>query len=126
MNESTMHSSDSEQTQLLWALQQEIQTAVQAICGNALNDFELSLWRQEMLCGRLKRNIAMGRASMALQLSNAAIGEALTELKATSDCYEKVVLRCSKSAAVLQDLCRLYRGAAAADRRAVRSLSCEV
>jgi hypothetical protein len=129
MNSSSVHPSEIKLPdcgQLLCALQQEIQTSVHAISANALSDFELSLWRQEMLCGRLKRNLAAISASARDQPFRNGLRESLTELKTAADSYQKVVLRCSRSASVLQDLCRLYRGAAPASRANMLSLSCEV
>jgi hypothetical protein len=129
MNNSSLHPSETEPrdwAQLLCALQQEIQTAVHAISRNALSDLELCLWRQEMLCGRLKRNFAGMSESARNEPFRSAFREALTQVKAESDKYQKVVLRCSRSAAVLQDLCLLYRGAAPARRENILPLSCEV
>lgn len=93
-------------------LDQELQTASNAIAHNRLRDLEESLWRQETLCGRLKRAVpAICRAN----ISKDSIGhlcEAAERLRMRSQIYEKLVAQAIRSTAILQHLCSLYCHAA--------------
>jgi hypothetical protein len=129
MTHSSMHPPDTDPRgclQLVQAFQQEIRAAVRAISQNALTDLELSLWRQEMLCARLKRSMGPISSYDLREPLHGVLREALVDLKTESDRYERVVLRCSRSVIVLQDLCALYRGTAPGSRANKLSFSCEV
>jgi hypothetical protein len=129
MTRSSMHPPDTDPRgclQLVRAFQQEIQAAVHAISHNALTDLELSLWRQEMLCARLRRSMGTISSHDIREPFRGVLRQALADLKTDSDRYERVVLRCSRSVTVLQDLCALYRGAAPGSRANKLSFSCEV
>jgi hypothetical protein len=99
-------------TKILGDLEQEIQAATHAIARNKLTELEESLWRQETLCARLKRSLcaitpAMLRSEVPVTLRGAA-----SRLRAQSQVYETLVTRASRSTAILQHLCSLYRTAA--------------
>src|ERR1700739_2516776 len=93
-------------------LVQELQAAANAIGCNKLAGFEESLWRQEMLCARLKRKIATLRADSPKVESSNPLRNSAMRLQAQTQIYENLVARSSRSAAVLQHLCALYRNAA--------------
>lgn len=93
-------------------LEQEIQTATSAISRNMLKDFEESLWRQEMLCARLKRSMIAIRPDRLKLEAAGSVRESAARLLAKSQSYGKLVARSSRSAAVLQHLCALYKNAA--------------
>jgi hypothetical protein len=100
-------------------LEQELQTAMSAIGCNMLKDFEESLWRQEMLCARLKRSISRLRLDPLKDEAARCLHESAVRLQAKSRSYEKLVARSSRSAAVLQHLCALYRNEAQHPGRAI-------
>lgn len=93
-------------------LEIEVQTAAYAITSNKLTDLEESLWRQETLCARLKRCISTIRPAMLNANSAGLLREEASRLKVQSQVYEKLVSRASRSTAILQHLCSLYRNAA--------------
>jgi len=93
-------------------LELEVQTAAHAITSNKLTDLEESLWRQEILCGRLKRCIPTIRSAMSSARAAGLLREEAVRLKMQSQIYEKLVSRASRSTAILQHLCSLYRNAA--------------
>jgi len=97
---------------LLNDLEHEIQSASSAIAHNKLKDLEESLWRQEMLCGRLKRSVPTIRAAAPNKDSTAILCEAAARLRLRSQTYEKLVAHASRSTSILQHLCCLYRNAA--------------
>jgi len=108
---------------ILKDLELEVQTATNAITCNKLMDLEESLWRQETLCARLKRSIyAIRPASLNAEGAD-LLREEASRLKAQSQIYEKLVSRASRSTAILQHLCSLYRNAA---RHPVRAMSMSI
>ena len=112
---------------LLASIQREFQTAVHSICNNALQDFELSLWRQEMLCGLLKRSVTSIRSSPISHYSPGVLEKPLAGLKADLERYQRVVLRCARTTAVLQELSLLYCGGTSPyNANKLPSYSCEV
>jgi hypothetical protein len=112
--------------QQLEDLQHELQTAISAVARNSLADFEHSLWRQEMLCAGLKRSIfVLGRYAADKQ-SLAPLRVANIVLQNLNRSYESLVQQSSRSVALLQDLCSLYKNAPlSAIDGALPSLSCE-
>lgn len=96
---------------LLQGLQHEIQTSVGAVSRNNLRAFELSLWRQEMVCSNLKRLLKAGNTRAADATSARALNKAAIALKVQADVYARLVDRCSRSTAILRDLCSLYANA---------------
>jgi hypothetical protein len=97
--------------QLLQNLQHEIQTSVGALSRNNLREFELSLWRQEMVCSNLRRLLASGDILAADGKSVSTFNDAAIELKLQADVFARLVERCRRSTAILQDLCSLYGNA---------------
>src|ERR1700760_2312226 len=90
-------------------LEREIQTATSAIACNRLVDLEESLWRQETLCAKLKRAISTIRpAGLDAGLAG-PIRSVACRLRAQTQVYEKLVTQSSRSTAILQHLCSLYR-----------------
>jgi glutamate racemase len=111
---------------ILRELEQEIKTAMNAIACNRLTDIEESLWRQETLCARLKRCIPTIRPAMLNAEVSGVLREAASRLIAQSQIYETLVARASRSTAILQHLCSLYRTAAQHPGRAMyRTISRE-
>ena len=111
---------------ILGDLDQEVQTATHAIACNRLADLEESLWRQETLCARLKRLISVIRPILLPATSFGPLREAASRLRAQTQIYEKLVTQSSRSTAILQHLCSLYRDAAQHPGRAMyRSISRE-
>lgn len=101
------------------ALEQELVTATGAIARHKLADLEDSLWRQESLCARLKRELPIIHLSMPDDASRACLREAATELKAQLQVYERLVTQSSRSTVILQQLCCLYQNAARRPGRAL-------
>lgn len=97
--------------QLLQNLQQEIQTSVGAVSQNNLREFELSLWRQEMVCSNLRRLLAADDTLATDSKSAGTLHDAAIELKFQTDVFARLVERCRRSTAILQDLCSLYGNA---------------
>jgi len=97
-------------------LETELKTATRAISCNELARLEESLWRQEMLCAKLKRSISSARPDL---MTTDHLQESAARLQAQSRIYEKLVARASRSTAVLQHLCSLYRNAAQHPGRAI-------
>lgn len=89
-------------------LRAEISVAIDCISRDALREFELSLWRQEMLCARIKRAIDSTRFSQGSEGARQRIQEMCIALKSQSDIYARVMHKCSRSTAILSDLCHLY------------------
>lgn len=111
---------------ILRDLEFEVRTATNAIRCNKLMELEESLWRQETLCARLKRSIYAIRPAMLNADSAFLLREEVSRLKEQSQTYEKLVSRASRSTAILQHLCSLYRNAAQHPGRAMyRSISRE-
>lgn len=111
---------------LLGALEQEIQEGTIAIARNRLADLEESLWRQEAICVKLKQSIGTIHLDMLNAGSHAQLREVASLLKTRSQIYEKLVAQSSRSNAILQHLCSLYRNAARnAGRGIYRSISHE-
>lgn len=106
---------------ILRDLELEVQTATTAITCNRLTDLEESLWRQETLCARLKGSVRKIRPAMLNTQMSALLREEASRLKAQSQIYEKLVNRASRSAAILQHLCSLYRNAAEHPGRTIYS-----
>lgn len=107
-------------------LEQEIQAARGAIARNDLRGLEESLWRQETLCGRLKRSIPAVRSATLSAASKVSLREAASVLKAQSQIYEALVTQAARSTTILQHLCSLYRNAAQHPARAIcRAISRE-
>jgi hypothetical protein len=107
-------------------LEQEFQAATSAISRNRLGDLEESLWRQETTCAMLKRAMpAIPAASPPPTLLE--LREAVSRVRVRAQIYEKVVIQSSRSTAILQHLCSLYRNAAQHPGRAMyKSISREV
>jgi hypothetical protein len=97
---------------ILRDLEQEIQAATHAITRNKLTELEESLWRQETLCARLKRSLCTIPPAMLRAEAPITLREAASRLMARSQVYETLVTRASRSTAILQHLCSLYRTAA--------------
>ena len=97
---------------ILRDLELEVQTATSAIMCNKLTDLEESLWRQETLCARLKGSIRRIRLARLNEGVTVLLREEASRLKEQSQIYEKLVSRASRSTAILQHLCSLYRNAA--------------
>jgi hypothetical protein len=93
-------------------LEHEIQSASSAIARNRLRDLEESLWRQETLCGRLKRSVSTICRATLNKDSTDLLCEAASRLRMQSQIYEKLVAQSSRSTAILQHLSSLYRNAA--------------
>jgi hypothetical protein len=111
---------------LLRDIEKEIQAAMSAIAFHKLGDLEESLWRQETMCARLKLSISAIRPSVLNAASRGPLREAASALRAETQIYEKLVTRSSRSTAILQHLCSLYRNAAQHPGRAMyRSISRE-
>jgi hypothetical protein len=104
---------------LIKVLEQEIQEGMTAIARNRLADFEESLWRQEAICVKLKRSIGTIRPGILNTGSYGQLREAASLLKTRSQIYEKLVAQSSRSSAILQHLCSLYRNAARYPGRAI-------
>jgi hypothetical protein len=112
---------------LLEDLEKEIETATNAVARNKLGDFEESLWRQETTCARLKRSIAAISPATPGATGRASLREAATCIRARTQVYEKLITQSSRSTAILQHLCSLYRNAAEHPGRVMyRSISREV
>ena len=93
---------------LLENLQSEIHTSIEAITRNSLVEFEVSLWNQEILCGRIRR-LADGIVDSQIDKASLhRLSEALAQIKDNSRIYEQVLQRCQRSTLILQDLCSLY------------------
>jgi hypothetical protein len=107
--------------ELLRDLEREVQAATSAIGCNQLTYLEESLWRQETLCGRLKRSITAICPATPGGTSRASLREAASRLKTQTAIYEKLVVQSSRSTAILQHLCSLYRNAAQHPGRAIYS-----
>ena len=90
------------------ALREEISVAIACISRDALGEFELSLWRQEMLCARIKREIGSTRLPRGSEEARQRVQEMCTALKRQSEIYSAVMHKCSRSRAILSDLCHLY------------------
>src|SRR5579864_9367065 len=111
---------------ILRDLEQEVRTATTAIARNRLADLEESLWRQETLCSTLKRSIVALRLAKLSAAPTVHLRDAATDLRAQTLIYEKLVAQSSRSTAILQHLCSLYRNAAQHPARAMhRSISRE-
>lgn len=111
---------------LLKGLEQEIEDGMTAIARNRLADLEESLWKQEAICAKLKRSIGMIRPDMLNAGSAGSLREGASLVKTQSQIYEKLVAQSSRSSAILQHLCSLYRNAAQYPGRAIyRSISHE-
>ena len=111
---------------ILRELELEVQEATNAIACNRLADFEESLWRQETFCASLKRAISAIRPTAINAASSGPLREAAAHLRAATQIYEKLVMQSSRSAAILQHLCSLYRNAAQHPGRAMyRAISRE-
>lgn len=104
---------------LLGDLEQQIQAATRAIARNRLGELEESLWRQEMLCGRLKRSISAIRPPTSNVASVGFLRDAASRLKEQAQIYERLVTQSSRSTAILQHLCSLYRNAAQHPQRSI-------
>ena len=99
-------------------LEQEIQTATNAIACNKLMRLEESLWRQEMLCVRLKRFIStIQRTEWIASLT--PIRDEVSRLRNQAQVYGKLVTRSSRSTEILQHLYSLYRNASQHPGRAI-------
>ena len=94
----------------LAALRDEISFAIKCISRDALGEFERSLWRQEMLCQRIKRVIGPSSFSRGSGETRQLVGEMCTELKNQSEVYAAVMHKCRSSRSFLWDLCCLYAG----------------
>jgi hypothetical protein len=112
---------------LLRDLETELETATSAVARNRLGDLEESLWRQETLCARLKRSISAISPAAPTATSRASLREAASRIRAQAQIYEKLINQSSRSTAILQHLCSLYRNAAEHPGRVMyRSISHEV
>lgn len=112
--------------QLLEDLQHELQDAISAVARNSLADFELSLWRQEMLCAGLRRStFLLGRSSVGKE-TLCGLRVASVALRRLNCSYESLVQQSSRSVALLQDLCSLYKNTPVPTiDHTIPSLSCE-
>ena len=107
-------------------LEQEVRAASSAIACNNLSGLEESLWHQETLCSRLKPSMSPLREILSDTASIESLREAASSLKTQTQAYEKLVIQSSRSVAILQQLCALYRNAAQQPWRAIdRSISRE-
>ena len=97
---------------ILRDLELEVETATSAIICNKLTDLEESLWRQETLCVKLKGFIRRVRTARLNPTAMVLLRDEASRLKEQSQIYEKLVNRASRSTAILQHLCSLYRNAA--------------
>lgn len=93
----------------LLALRDEIGVAIDCISRDALHELELSLWRQEMLCARIKRAIGSTPFSRGNGEIMQRVQEMCIALKSRAEIYAAVLHKCSQSRAILSDLCCLYR-----------------
>ena len=96
---------------VLRELEEEIRAARTAIAHNGLADLEESLWRQETLCAKLKRSLSSPHHESLRTTSACSLHEAASSLRTQLQMYEKVVVQSSRTAAILQHLCSLYRNA---------------
>lgn len=107
-------------------LEQEVRGAAGAIARNDLRGLEESLWRQEALCGRLKRSIPAIHFAAPSATSRVSLREAASALKMQVQIYERLVTQSARSTTILQHLCSLYRNAARHPARVIyRSISRE-
>lgn len=109
----------------LAALREEISVAIDCISRDALCEFELSLWRQEMLCARIKRTIRSTSVSQASREMRQRIREMCIALKSQSQSYAALIHKCNRSSAILQGLCYLYGPSKEPSRGIYLSVSCE-
>lgn len=106
-------------------LERELEIATDAIARNSLAEFEQSLWRQEMLCSGLKRSMqSLRRAGLDSQPLKALRASARSVWTANRS-YAVLIARTRQSAAVLQDLCGLYRHLPSRRLSLEPTLSCE-
>ena len=96
-------------TVLVQELRKEIDIAMKSIAHNALSDFEMSLWRQEMLCAWLKRKIQGIGTSTSEQDTRSCLHDSTNALKDQLQSYEVLIRQCTRSAAVLSRVCRLHQ-----------------
>lgn len=108
-------------------LSDEIGVAAECIARDALGDFELSLWTQEMLCAALKRSLASSEGREMDRKAQESLCKLAAALKGQAQKYEAIIRECSQSRILLRELCHLY-GHAHGDSKntAFPSLSCEV
>lgn len=109
----------------LAALREEINVAMGCISRNALREFELSLWRQEMLCAKIRR--ASGTVFECTDREmRRGIRQMCIGLKDQSQSYAKLIQQCNRSNMILLDLCSLYAHSREHAKNAhVPSLCCE-
>lgn len=107
-------------------LHHEVSVAMGCIARNALGDFELSLWRQELLCAGLKRAIVEVTPSRLDKRTRERLRELGMALRNQAQGYEVLVRECNKATAILRDLCLLYGHAKGISQISnLPSLSCE-
>lgn len=92
-------------------LRAEIGVAIDCVSRDALREFELSLWRQEMLCARIKRAVGSERFPGDGEEAQQRVHQMCIALKDQSEIYSAVIRQCSQSRAILSDLCHLYGNA---------------
>lgn len=112
LSESNRRDSFHTSVRRLSELEREIRCASVAIAQNRLRDLEESLWRQEILCRNLKSFVSTICPAILDRDSINLLRETAARLKMQSQIYEKLVARSSRSTAILQHLCTLYRNAA--------------
>lgn len=110
----------------LAALREEIRVAIDCISRDALHEFELSLWRQEMLCAQIKRANGSSTVRRAEGEMRPRILEMCIGLKYQSQSYATLIERCKRSGTILRDLCYLYGHSREHSKKTnVSSLHCE-
>ena len=111
---------------LLRELEREIDVATAAIASNRLAKLEDSLWHQEMLSSALRRVVRSLGSDVTDASSRDKLVAAARDLRDRSDAYGKLIVQSRRSAAVLQQLCCLYRDAARRPGKTLpRLMSCE-
>lgn len=110
----------------LSALRDEMGVAIDCISRDALHEFEVSLWRQEMLCERIKRAIGATPLPPGNEEVRQRVQELCSALRSQSEIYAAVMRKCSQSRAILSDLCCLYGNSTEGSRsNNSSSLCCE-
>lgn len=90
------------------ALRAEIHRAMAAVSGNALEAFEESLWRQEVLCVGLKHLLGAAHERDRSLTLQTRLRASMTALHQLNQSYAELLQQAQASNHLLYALCRSY------------------